>query len=120
MKSGMRQLVLTLPRLLLVLLLILTGQSMAVARGASGPAGQMILCTGTGPVQVFVDEEGQPTAPPRYCPDCALTLLDHVAPALAVARKVELSGRIDPVTATTQASETIVPRAIARAPPCDL
>lgn len=64
---------------LLVAVMALTSQSMAVARGATGPAGQMVLCTGTGPVAVYVDEDGQPTDPPHICPDCALHLLAAVA-----------------------------------------
>lgn len=64
----------------LALMLALTGQSMAVARGTtSGPSGQMVLCTGTGPVSVHIDETDTPTPPPTFCPDCALNLLAVVA-----------------------------------------
>jgi len=63
----------------LVALLLVTGQSMAVARGAAGPAGELVLCTGSGPVVILVDEDGAPVAPPHYCPDCVLSFLDHVA-----------------------------------------
>lgn len=59
----------------LALMLVLTSQAMAVARGSSGPAGQMTLCTGTGPSQIYVDQNGTPTGPPVYCPDCALANL---------------------------------------------
>lgn len=68
----------TYTALTLVLLLVLTGQSMAVARGHTGVSGQMVLCTGTGPVMVYVDENGSPVAPPQYCPDTALNLLAAV------------------------------------------
>ncbi len=75
---------------LLALVLGLTSQSMAVARGASAATGQMVLCTGTGPVAVYLDAEGQPTAAPHICPDAALnilvdgpvTLLDAPAPLI--------------------------------------
>lgn len=63
-----------------VLCLVLTSQTMAMARGAQGPAGQVVLCTGTGPVTVLIDAEGQPTGPVHICPDCALGLFD--APSL--------------------------------------
>ena len=80
--------------LVLVAVMVLTSQSMATARGATGPAGQIVLCTGTGPVAVYVDDDGQPTGPPHICPDCALHLLDAFAapdivpaPLLAAPRK---------------------------------
>ncbi|MCL6283422.1 hypothetical protein M3P21_07730 [Ruegeria sp. 2012CJ41-6] len=56
-------------------LLALTGQGLAMSRGVSASVGQMVICTGTGPVMVYVDEDGQPTRPPHYCPDHALSLL---------------------------------------------
>ncbi|WP_319825668.1 hypothetical protein [Thalassovita sp.] len=58
----------------LALMLALTGQSMAVARGTPSAAGQIILCTGTGPIAVLVDENGQPVGKPHICPDCALSV----------------------------------------------
>jgi len=59
----------------LVALLTLTGQSMVVARGASAATGQIVICTGTGPVTVSVDAEGQPKGPVHICPDCMATAL---------------------------------------------
>ena len=64
----------------LVLCLVLTSQTMAVARGAQDPSGQVVLCTGTGPVTVLVDAKGQPVGQVHICPDCALGLFD-TAPA---------------------------------------
>lgn len=61
--------------LALSLMLVVTGQGMAVARGMRGPAGQMVICTGSGPVMVSVDEKGQPTGPAHICPDGALSLI---------------------------------------------
>jgi hypothetical protein len=61
--------------LLLVLILALTSQSMAVARGANAATGQIVLCTGAGPVAVYVDATGAPTRTPRICPDSALNIL---------------------------------------------
>lgn len=58
----------------MALVLVLTGQSMAIARGTPGPSGQIELCTGTGPVMVSVDENGQPVGPPHICPDAATAL----------------------------------------------
>lgn len=102
----------------LALLLALTGQSMAVARGTTGPAGQMVLCTGTGPVSILVDENGQPTGPPHYCPDCVLSLLnagDLPAAATGVV-PVAAATRVWPQRSVHGAAARIS-RASARAPP---
>ncbi|MGI9370461.1 MAG: hypothetical protein ACR2O2_16650 [Ruegeria sp.] len=62
----------------LSLLVILTGQGVAASRGINEAVGQMVLCTGSGPVVVYMDETGQPTKPPHYCPDFAVNLLGVV------------------------------------------
>lgn len=61
--------------LLLALVLAVTSQSMAVARGASAATGQVVLCTGAGPVAVYTDAQGQPTSAPHICPDAAMNVL---------------------------------------------
>ncbi|MEY8842253.1 hypothetical protein AB9K41_24760, partial [Cribrihabitans sp. XS_ASV171] len=66
--------------LTLALLLALTGQGLAQSRGMSAAVGQMTLCTGTGPVVVYVDDQGQPTKAPHYCPDFALALMAALLP----------------------------------------
>lgn len=77
--------------LLLSLMLVVTSHSMAVARGMPGPAGQMVICTGTGPVMISVDEDGQPTGPAHICPDAALSLIQVAfdSPPPAVARTLQ-------------------------------
>lgn len=77
---GMRKAIRISQAAVLALILILTSQAMAVTRGTTGPAGQMVLCTDTGPTIVFIDENGAPTRPPAYCPDCALTTLSALTP----------------------------------------
>jgi hypothetical protein len=79
--------------LLLALMLALTGQSMAVARGSARVAGEVVLCTGQGAVAVQVDENGQPTGPAHICPDCALSLfaMDAGVPQMPV--RIEGKGR---------------------------
>ncbi|WP_254429185.1 MULTISPECIES: hypothetical protein [unclassified Ruegeria] len=67
----------------LSLLVTLTGQGFAVSRGVDAAVGQMVLCTGSGPVVVYVDAEGQPTQAPHFCPDFALTVLGAVSMAEA-------------------------------------
>ena len=62
--------------LLLAAALLLTGHSAAASRFARDATGQVILCTGTGPVTVYVDENGEPTGTPHICPDCINHILD--------------------------------------------
>lgn len=62
--------------LCMALILALTSGGMAVARGQTMAAGTMVLCTGSGPLVVPVDADGQPTGPAHVCPDCALSLID--------------------------------------------
>lgn len=104
---------------ILVVLLILTGQSMAIARGAAGPAGQMELCTGTGPVMVYVDADGNPIETPRYCPEGAMAVLlgiDVPAPMLAPPTAVR---RALTLTETPQIAHAAVRTPQARAPPVE-
>lgn len=79
------------------LLMVLTSQSLAIARVSTGPAGQVTLCTGTGPVMVYVDENGEPSGPPHFCPEGALSLIVALpAPETAaqwVGRETRMSGR---------------------------
>lgn len=59
----------------LALLLVFTAQSMAVARGMQGVGGAVVLCTGSGPVTILTDSDGQPIAPAHICPECTLSLI---------------------------------------------
>lgn len=62
----------------LALLLVVTGQALAMARASTGPAGQVVICAGSGPVVVYLDEDGVPTGPPHVCPDFALHIIGDV------------------------------------------
>lgn len=103
--------------LLLSLVLVLTAQTMAMARGAPGPAGQMELCTGSGVVIVTLDENGDPVGRPHICPDYALHLLSAVVPpdAPVLRLPVRPDPRPDRVARTSPAPVRLLPGA--RAPP---
>ncbi|WP_284487772.1 hypothetical protein [Sedimentitalea xiamensis] len=103
--------------LALVFLLALTGQGMAVARGAGGPSGTLELCTGTGPVTVYTDENGEPTGPPFICPDWALTLLAHVATPEAASGRPGGWRRMALAPDDIAVGDRFRPRRSARAPP---
>ncbi len=69
----------------LALLIAVTSQQMAMARGmARDASGQVILCTGQGVVTVTLDAQGEPMGPVHICPDCALTLMDFADAPIAV------------------------------------
>lgn len=102
---------------ILSLLLIVTAQGVAASRGMSAAVGQMVLCTGTGPVVVYMDENGQPTKPPHFCPDYAISLLGAVLdsqpphPSVPAAKQPELPRETENLVAAP------VPGKPARAPP---
>lgn len=101
----------------LALLLLVTGQGMALARGMPGPAGQMVICTGSGPVMVALDGTGRPAGPAVICPDAALSLIQATASApdavIARARAARLPFRFQ--SARRHGRTPTAPRA--RAPP---
>ena len=104
----------------LVLLLLLTSQSMAVARGARGAVGLTELCTGSGPVMVQVDDTGAPVGPPHFCPDYALTLLVDASAPQSLADPVWLQARLTGCFVPVVAETRVLTRACARAPPVGL
>ena len=61
--------------LCLATLVVLTAQSAALARTMPDATGQMVICTGTGPMMVYVDANGEPTGAPQICPEYALGLI---------------------------------------------
>jgi hypothetical protein len=103
--------------LVLAALLVLTGQGTAVARTAPGPAGQMVICTGSGPLTVLVDATGQPTGTVRICPDCLASLID-AAPGASPDAPVPLAAAPAPRLGHPPARHSAQPRrARARSPP---
>ncbi len=64
----------------LALLIGLTAQQMALARGQAMAAGQVVLCIGGQAVSVAVDDSGKPVGPAHICPDCALGFLSLLLP----------------------------------------
>lgn len=99
------------------MLLVLTSQSMAVARGATDQASEMVLCTGTGPITVMIGQDGVPVGPPHYCPDCALSLLEAVSAMSDLPHPAETQSRLSAITKDSQNWTPELPQRIARAPP---
>lgn len=102
-------------------MLAFTAQQMAVARGQTRVAGEIILCLGGVTVAVAVDADGQPTGKStgqqQICPDCALHFIAALdLPDLHLALPVLGAVQYDPLGAIN------APRAVssdthARGPP---
>ncbi|SFK03421.1 DUF2946 family protein [Celeribacter neptunius] len=108
----------TIKAVLVAFLLIVTSQSMAVARGTMRDAsGAVVLCTGTGPITVLTDADGQPIGPSHICPDCALTVIAGLAEAFDLPQPEQTLLRFTPAVLSYSAHDTIPPRPRARAPP---
>ena len=73
--------------LALAALIAVTALHVGAARGQAQVAGSIVLCTGTGPVVVAVDADGQPTGHVATCPDCVLSIL--AAPDVPAAAPVQ-------------------------------
>ncbi|GAA6190280.1 hypothetical protein [Phaeobacter sp. NW0010-22] len=102
---------------MLSMVLALTAQGLAQSRGVSMAQGQMEICTGTGPVMVYVDADGQPTQAPHYCPDFALTLLSALGVADITAPRGPAGMSVNGAKGYAQVPTAVVLRASARAPP---
>lgn len=64
--------------LTLALVVALAGHASASVKGGRDASGQIVICSGDGPVTIYVDDEGQPAPAPHFCPDCVMHLLDMV------------------------------------------
>ena len=59
---------------ILALVLALTSQNMAVAKGANAAVDHVVICSGAGVSVIFVDANGDPTEAPHLCPDCLISV----------------------------------------------
>lgn len=103
--------------LLMAAVVALTGHSMAVARGASAPSGEMVLCTGTGPLVVLVDENGDPTGPAHFCPECVMSLVEAIIPDFDMPAQHAAKGKRLGIASPELIANTGKPCPQARGPP---
>lgn len=106
----------------LALLIAVTSQQMAVARGvAVDAAGSVILCTGQGPVTVVLDTQGIPIEGTggiiHFCPDCALTLIAAIDAPNTLPLPVTHMQMLTQTSAVAPQKPVIPKTAQARAPP---
>lgn len=102
----------------LALLIAVTSQQMAMARGMAKDAnGEVVLCTGQGTLTVALDSSGNPMGPVHICPDCALTFMAFADAPLA-ATVVVVHMRTLAQTPARALQSPVIPTALrARGPP---
>ncbi|WP_259968914.1 hypothetical protein [Leisingera caerulea] len=105
--------------LFLALTVALSAHSAAARQGERDAAGRMVICTGTGPVTIYVDSEGQPVKPPHHCPDCVMHVLDAVVQAAGLTLPVPLCSEVTAGRQAVPPSIQQILRATARAPPAN-
>lgn len=101
----------------LCLFLALTSVTLAVARGAAQPVGEMVLCTDGVPRTLHVDADGRPTAPPHVCPDCLLAFYAADARDPLSAPRMAATTARHPFARATHPIPLARPAMLARAPP---
>lgn len=106
-----------LTSLLLALTLALTSVTMAVARGQTRLAGEVVICSGAGVTTITVDQNGQPVHQIHICPDMVLGLMAALdAPAPVVLRPQTRAEALLAHHATREVAQA-VPQPKARSPP---
>ncbi|WBU63243.1 hypothetical protein [Paracoccus aerodenitrificans] len=104
-------------RLTLIVLLMLTSQSLAAARGQTRIAGQHVLCSGGALTTIYVDYQGKPVQRLLICPDMALALMAGVAsPPVIIQREIR-SFLLSYTFLHPDEAESHLPSAQARSPP---
>lgn len=86
----MRRILPHITGLLCVIVVAITSVQLAAARGHAPAVGTMVICTGTGPLMILVDETGQPTGGAMVCPDYALAFYADLQTAAPEALRVDL------------------------------
>jgi hypothetical protein len=66
-------------RLFLILMLALTSQGLAAARGQPRAVSELVICAGAAVITLSVDRDGQPVKHSDFCPDMAPQLLAGVS-----------------------------------------
>ncbi len=97
--------------------LVLTSVAAGVARGQADPVGQMVICSGHGPVMVHIDANGDPTGPPVLCPDGVLALLSAVAIAMPGAHPTQTVAHLTPTAPRALVAHRARTERRARSPP---
>jgi len=85
MRFWMRQITV----LMVALVIGVTSVQLAAARGQPPATGTMVICTGTGPVHILVDQNGVPTGGVMICPDYAMAFFADVWSQVSDVRRID-------------------------------
>ena len=80
----MRLLLRQITSVFLLLVVFTASVQLAAARGHAPAVGTLEICTGSGPIHILVDENGEPTGGVMICPDYALAFYADPYPNVAV------------------------------------
>lgn len=103
--------------LTLALVVALAGHASASMKSSRDASGQMVICSGYGPVIIYVDDDGQPTKPPHFCPECMMHGLDAVLLPDDLALKTYGGQAFDQSWGAVAQVHRVALQAMARAPP---
>lgn len=102
---------------LLTALLIVTGGTLASARGQTHIAGEIVICVGATVTTITVDENGNPVGPPHICPDCVLdSFVADVSPNIAAGFEYLTTSTLTPF-ASVPSARVVEIDVVARGPP---
>ncbi|MDP4033737.1 MAG: hypothetical protein Q8P60_12970 [Pseudorhodobacter sp.] len=105
---------------LLMLALMATSVTMAVARGQVPSGETMVICSGYGTTTISVDAAGNPTGPVHPCPECLMGLVAVLAPALPDLARPDLPSRKLVAVEIPPLASRSAPPARARDPPLSI
>jgi hypothetical protein len=103
--------------LFLALVVILTSQQLALARGQAMAAGEMVLCVGGGMMTVAVDATGKPVGPAHVCPDGVMSLAGTDLPPMILPQTGTVTVADLPLGMAQNGTAALVASPIARGPP---
>jgi hypothetical protein len=80
--------------IVLTLLVAVTAIHAGAMRGQAKAAGLIVLCTGSGPVSVAVDADGQPVGSTHVCPDCVMSVIAAADGSASLPRRIAMARRL--------------------------
>ncbi len=103
--------------LFLALVVVLTSQQLALARGQAMASGEMVLCVGGGLLTVAVDASGNPVGPAHVCPDGVMSFAGTDLPPVILPQTGTVTVADLPQGVAQNGTAALVASPIARGPP---
>ncbi|HKK97110.1 MAG TPA: hypothetical protein VJ928_02945 [Marivita sp.] len=113
----MRILLRHITSVLLLIVVVFASTELAAARGQAPAAGTLVICTGSGPIHILVDKNGEPTGRVMICPDYALAFYADAAPQTPKALRIDVWHALWQARALRLGFAQAAPQSHARGPP---